>query len=148
MLQRLPTALVQVKLDNKSKSLLNEIRLIIYFLYQAKEITKKVYSNIMNSIKLLNRMNTIFMNSGNSNTSDLYRLLFYFSDETDFKRSYGYVTLLNLSIYYTWKNMKKSNKSNKFKISTPTRNDKFKFSNESYSVSDIEDYFKYILEKD
>ena len=97
MLQRLPTALAQVKLDNKSKSLLNEIRLIIYFLYQAKEITKKVYSNIMNSIKLLNRMNTIFMNSGNSNTSDLYRLLFYFSDETDFKRSYGYVTLLNLA---------------------------------------------------
>ena len=52
MLQRLPIALAQVKAGNTSKKLLNEIRQIIYSLYQAKEITKKVYNNIMNSIKL------------------------------------------------------------------------------------------------
>ena len=52
MLQRLPTALAQVKAINTSKNLLNEIRQIIYYLYWAKEITKKVYNNIMNSIKL------------------------------------------------------------------------------------------------
>ena len=52
MLQRLPTALAQVKAINTSKNLLNEIRQIIYSLYWAKEITKKVYNNIMNSIKL------------------------------------------------------------------------------------------------
>ena len=52
MLQRLPIALAQVKAGNKSENLLNEIRQIIYFLYRAKEITKKVYKNIMNSIKV------------------------------------------------------------------------------------------------
>ena len=52
MLQRLPIALTQVKAGNTSENLLNEIRQIIYSLYRAKEVTKKVYNNIMNSIKL------------------------------------------------------------------------------------------------
>ena len=52
MLKRLPIALAQVKAGNTSENLLNEIRKIIYFFYRAKEITKKVHSNIMNSIKL------------------------------------------------------------------------------------------------
>ena len=52
MLQKLPITLAQVKADNTSENLLNEIRQIIYPLYQEKEITKKVYNNIMNSIKL------------------------------------------------------------------------------------------------
>ena len=52
MLQRLPIALAQVKAGNTSEKLLNEIRQIIYDLYLAKEITKKLYNNILNSIKL------------------------------------------------------------------------------------------------
>ena len=52
MLQRLPIALAQVKAGNTSENLLNEIRQIIYSLYRAREITKKVYNNIINSIKL------------------------------------------------------------------------------------------------
>ena len=52
MIQRLPIALAQVTAGNTSENVLNEIRQIIYSLYQAKEITKKVYNNIMNSIKL------------------------------------------------------------------------------------------------
>ena len=52
MLQRLPISLAQVKAGNTFENLLNEIRQIIYSLYRAKEITKKVYNNIMNSIKL------------------------------------------------------------------------------------------------
>ena len=52
MIQRLPIALAQVAAGNTSENVLNEIRQIIYSLYQAKEITKKVYNNIMNSIKL------------------------------------------------------------------------------------------------
>ena len=61
MLQRLPITLEQVKGGNTSENLLIEIRQIIYFLYQVKEITKKVYNNIMNSIKLKqNRMDTTF----------------------------------------------------------------------------------------
>ena len=50
MLQRLPTALAQVKVGNNSEGLLNEIRQIVYFLYQSKQITKKVYNNIIKSI--------------------------------------------------------------------------------------------------
>ena len=52
MLQRLPVALGQVKASKTSENLLNEVRQITYSLYQAKEIIKKVYNNIMNSIKL------------------------------------------------------------------------------------------------
>ena len=52
MLKRLPIALAQVKAGNNSESLLNGIRQIIYSLYRSKEITKKVYNNIINSIKV------------------------------------------------------------------------------------------------
>ena len=53
ILQRLPRALAKVKVGNTSENLLNELRQIIYSLYQSKEITKKVYNNIMNSINVL-----------------------------------------------------------------------------------------------
>ena len=52
MLKRLPIALAQIKVGNNSESLLNEIRQIVYSLYRSKEITKKVYNNIINSIKV------------------------------------------------------------------------------------------------
>ena len=52
MFKRLPIALAQVKAGNNSESLLNEIRQIVYSLYRSKEITKKVYNNIINSIKV------------------------------------------------------------------------------------------------
>ena len=52
MLQRIPMALAQLKAGNTSGNLLNKIRQIIYLLYRAKEITKKLYNNIMDSIKL------------------------------------------------------------------------------------------------
>ena len=52
MLQRLPIALVQVKAGNNSENLLNEIRQIVYSLYQSKQITKKVYNNIIKSINI------------------------------------------------------------------------------------------------
>ena len=60
MIQRLQIALAQVKAGNMSENLLNEIRQIKYSLYQENEFTKKVY-NVMNSIKLQNRMNTIYI---------------------------------------------------------------------------------------
>ena len=107
MLHRLPIALAQVKAGSTSETLLNEIRQIIYSLYRAKEITKKVYNNIMNSRKLQNRMDTILMNSENSKPSDHHRLLLILTDKINLKRSDKYVALLNLSIYYTWKNIKK-----------------------------------------
>ena len=60
MPQKLPITIAQVKAGNISENLLNEIRQIIYSLHRANEITKKVYNNKMNSIKLQNRMDTIF----------------------------------------------------------------------------------------
>ena len=68
-------------------------------------------------------MDTIFMNSGNSKTSDRYRLLRNLSDKINLKRSDKYVASSYLSIYYSWKNMKKLYKNNKFKILAP--NEKF-----------------------
>ena len=79
----------------------------------------------MNSIKLQNRMDAIFMNSGNSKTSDPDRLLISLSDKINFKRSDRYVAISNISIYCAWKNIKNSYKNNKFKISSPTWNEKF-----------------------
>ena len=52
MLQRLPVALAQVKASNNSESLLNEITQIVYSFYQSKQITKKVYNNIIKSINI------------------------------------------------------------------------------------------------
>ena len=92
-------------------------------------------------------MDTIFKNSGNSKTSDPHRLLLNLSDKINLKRSDKYVALSNLSIYYTWKNIKKSYKNNKFKISAPTWNEEFELPDGSYSMSDIQDYFEYIFKK-
>ena len=86
-------------------------------------------------------MDTIFMNTGNSKTSDPHRLLLNLLDKVNLKRSDKYVALSNLDIYYTWKNIKKSNKNNKFKISAQAWNEKFKIPDKSYSVSDIQKLF-------
>ena len=98
-------------------------------------------------MKLQNRMDTIFMNSENSKISDAHRLLLTLSDKIQLKRSDEYVTLSNLSIYYTWKNIKKSCKHNKSKISALTWNEELESPDGSYSVSDIQEYFKHILKK-
>ena len=92
-------------------------------------------------------MDTIFMNFEKSKTSDLHKLLFSLSDKINLKRSNKYVAFSNFSIYYTWKNIKKSYKNNKFKISAPTWNEEFQLPDASYFVSDIQDYFKYLFKK-
>ena len=74
------------------------------------------------------------MNYGNSKTSYPHRLLLNFSDKINLNRSDKYVALSNFRIYYTWKNIKKSYKNNKFKISAPTWNEKFQLPDGSYSV--------------
>ena len=65
------------------------------------------------------------MNSKISGTSDPHRPLLNLTDKINVKTSDKYVALSNLSIYYTWKNIKKSYKNNKFKTSSPTWNGKF-----------------------
>ena len=76
----------------------------------------------------------MFMNSKNSKISDPHRLLLDLSEKINLKRSDKYVALSNLSIYYIWKNIKSSYKSNKFKISAPTWNEKFELPDGLYSV--------------
>ena len=79
------------------------------------------------------------MNSKNSKTSDPDRLLLNLTDKINLKRSKKYVALSNLSLYYTWKNIK-SHKNNKFKISAPTWNDQFELPDGLYSISDIQGF--------
>ena len=85
MLQRLPIALAQVKAGNNSKSLLNEIRYIVYSLYQSKQVTKEVYNNIIRSTQI-KTMDTIFMNSENSKTSKPHVLILKLTDKLDLRR--------------------------------------------------------------
>ena len=87
------------------------------------------------------------MNSGNSKTPNLHRLLLNLLDKINLKRKHKYVALSTLSIYYTWINKKKSYKNNKFKISGLTWNGEFELPDGSYSVSQIQDYFEYFLKK-
>ena len=93
------------------------------------------------------KMNTIFMNSGNSKTSKSHILALNLTNKLDLRIGEKTITLSNLSIYYTWRNIKNSYSNNKFKISAPTWNNKFELPDGSYSVSDIQDYFEYILKK-
>ena len=145
MFQRLPIAPAQAKTGNTSENLLNEIRQIVYSLYQEKEVTKKVYNNIMNSIKLSNEMDTVFMNSKNCGISDPHRLLLNLIDKINLRRSDKFVALSKLIICYTWKNEKKPYKKNQFKISALTWNEEFELPDGSYPVSNIPDYFEYIF---
>ena len=91
-------------------------------------------------------MGTVFMNSENSKTSEPHVLILKLTDKLDLRRDEKIIALSNLSIYYTWKNIKSSYNDNKFKISAPTWNDKFKLPDGSYSVSNIQDYFEYIFQ--
>ena len=87
------------------------------------------------------------MNSENSKTSETHVLILKLTDKLDWKRGEKIIALSNLSNYYTWKNIRSSYTNNKFEISAPTWNDKIELLDGSYSVSDIQDYFEYILKK-
>ena len=87
------------------------------------------------------------MNSENIRTSEYHVLLLKLTDKLDLRRGQKTVALSNLSIYYTWKNIKSSYNNDKFKKFAPTRNEEFELPDGSYSISDIQDYFEYILKK-
>ena len=80
-------------------------------------------------------MDTIFINSENSKTSEPHVLILKLTDKLDLRRAEKSIALSNPSIYYTWKNIKSSHNHNKFKLSAPTWNDKFELPGGSYSVS-------------
>ena len=87
------------------------------------------------------------MNSENSKSSEPHVLKLKLTNKLDLRIGEKITALSNLSIYYTWKNIKRSYNNNKSKISAPTWNDKFDLPDGSYPVSDIEDYFEYIFKK-
>ena len=83
----------------------------------------------------------------NSKTNESNKFMYQFTDKLNLKNPNKNMALANLSIYYTWKNIKSEYNDNKFKISAPTWNDEFNLPDVSYSVSEIQDYFEYVIKK-
>ena len=92
-------------------------------------------------------MDTIFINSENSRTLKPHILTLKLANKLDLRFDEKVIALSNLSTYYNRKNIKISYNNNKFKISPPKWNDQFELPHGSYSVSDIQNYFEYILKK-
>ena len=92
-------------------------------------------------------MDTIFMNSEKSITSEPHILKLKLAGKLDLRVDKKVIALSSLSNYYTWNNIKSSYSNNKFKISNPTWNEEFTLQDGSYSISDIQDYFEYIFKK-
>ena len=87
------------------------------------------------------------MNTENSKTSEPHRFKLDLTDKLNLKNPNKNMALANLSIYYTWKNIKSEYNNNKFKISAPTWNETFDLPDGSYSIDDIQDYFEFIIKK-
>ena len=92
-------------------------------------------------------METFFINSKNSKTSELNRFKYDLIDKLDLRNRNKNMALANLSISYTWKNVKSAYNNNKFKILAPTWNEAFDLPDGSYNISEIQDYIKYIIKK-
>ena len=150
MLNRLPILLTQIQAGNNSKSLKNELRQILYSLYRSKVLTKTAYNNLIKSIRAwyyIYKMETFLMNSKNSKTNEPNRFKYDLIDKLDLKNPNKNMALVNLSIYYTWKNVKSTYNNNKFKISAPTWNETFDLPDGSYNISEIQYYIEYIIKK-
>ena len=87
------------------------------------------------------------MNSENSKTNEPHRFRLSLADELNLKNPNKNIASGNLSIYYTWKNIKSAYNNNKFKIFATTWNDTFDLTGGSDSMEDIQDYFEFIIKK-
>ena len=87
------------------------------------------------------------MNTENSKTNEPHRFKLDLTDKLNLKNPNKNMALANLSIYYTWKNIKSKYNNNKFKISALTWDDPFDLRDGSYSVSNIQYYFEFIIKK-
>ena len=133
MLSRLPITLAQLKADNNSQ------KASIVFLVPFKKINQ-------NNLQPFHQC-YIFMNTENSETNEPHRFRLSLADKVNSKNPNKNIALGNLSIYYTWKNIKPTYNNNKFKIFAPTWNDTFDLPDGSYSIVDIQDYFEFIIKK-
>ena len=87
------------------------------------------------------------MHIENSKTNEPHKLILSLPDKLNLKNPNKNIALGNLSIYYTWNNIKSTYNNNKFKISAPIWNDTFYLPDGSYSIADIQDYFEFIIKK-
>ena len=87
------------------------------------------------------------MNTENNKTIESHRFKLDLADKLNLKSPKKNMALVNLSIYYIWKNIKSEYNNNKFKISAPTWNETFDLPDGSYSIADIQDYFEFIIKK-
>ena len=85
------------------------------------------------------------MNTKNSKTSKPNKFLYNITEKLDLKNPNKTIVLVNLSIYYTWKNIQSGYNNNKFKISAPTCNEIFDVPDGFYSIAELQDYFEYII---
>ena len=85
------------------------------------------------------------MNTKNRKTNEPHKFRLSLLDKLNLKNRNKNIALGNLSIYYTWKNIKSAYNNNKFKISAPAWNDTFDLPDGSYSIADIQDYFEFIM---
>ena len=92
-------------------------------------------------------METIFRNTENSKTNEPHRFKLDLTDKLNLKNPNKNMALANLSIYYTWKNIKSKYNNNKFKISAPTWNVTYDLLDGPYSIADIQDCFEFIMKK-
>ena len=92
-------------------------------------------------------METFFMNSKNSKTNEPNRFKYDLTDKLDLKNPNKNMAPANLSIYYTWKNVKSTYNNNKFKISAPTWHETFDLPDRLHNISEIQDYIEYIIKK-
>ena len=92
-------------------------------------------------------METIFINTENSKTSESYKFRLNLTGKLNLKNPNKNTSLANLNIYYTWKNIKSEYNNNKFKFLAPAWNEAFDLLDGSYSIADIEDYFTFIINK-
>ena len=87
------------------------------------------------------------MNTENNKTNESHRFKLDLSDKFNLKNPNKNIALVNLNIYYTWKNIKTEYNNNEFKISAPTRNETFDLPDGSYTIDDIQDCFEFITKK-
>ena len=87
------------------------------------------------------------MSTANSKTNEPHRFRLSLVDKLNLKNPNKNIALGNLSIYYTWKNIKSAYNNNKFKVSAPTWNDTFDLPDVSFFIGDIQDYLEFIIKK-
>ena len=92
-------------------------------------------------------METFFMNTKNSKTNESHRFKYDLIDKLDLNNPNKNMALADLSIYYTWKNVKSIYNNNKFKISAPKWSQKFNLPDELFNIPAIQNYFEYIIKK-